>query len=514
MDFFTGLISNLGMGFGVALSPMNLLFCGIGVTLGTLLGALPGIGAVTGVAILLPLTFSMDPTTAIIMLAGIYYGVMYGATISSVLLNTPGDAAVVISAIEGYPMAKAGRAGAAFSMNAIASFIGGTFGAIMLNIGAPVVAMAALSFGPPEYFSLMIMAILSLAGLAGDSPVKGIIMGTLGLFLATVGVDVAHGVLRFTYGSVSMMNGIDFLPVAIGVFGVGEVLVQFENLHEQKALDVRLRFRDLLPTTADWVRSRFAIVRGAIIGFVIGVLPGAGATLASFLSYATESKLTRHPDELGKGAIEGLAGPEAANNAAAAGSLVPMMTLGVPGSGTTAVLLGAFMMYGIQPGPLLFHDHPQLAWGVIASMYIGNVMLVVLNTVFIPVFVRVMKVPATLLLPVILILSIVGAYSLQNSMVDVWIMILAGIGGYFIKKYKYPATTLILGLVLGPLTEVNLVRSMSMSHGHIDIFFTRPISLILLLIGVLSILAPFLKSAALRGWNQGMEMIAHRRNGS
>lgn len=508
MEFLSSLFSNLGLGFSVALSPVNLLFCGLGVTLGTLLGALPGIGAVTGVAILLPLTFGMDPTTAIIMLAGIYYGVMYGATISSVLLNTPGDAAVVISAIEGYPMAKSGRAGAAFSMNAIASFCGGTFGAIMLNISAPVVAMAALKFGPPEYFSLMIMAMLSLAGLAGDSPLKGVIMGALGIFLSTVGVDIAHGVLRFTYGSVAMMNGIDFLPVAIGLFGVGEVLYQLEDLHEQVAVDLKLKLKELLPTLDDWLRSRFAIMRGAVIGFVIGVLPGAGATLASFLSYATESKMTKHPEDLGKGAIEGLAGPEAANNAAAAGSLVPMMTLGVPGSGTTAVLLGAFMMYGVQPGPLLFHDQPRLAWGVIASMYIGNVMLVVLNTIFIPAFVRIMKVPSTLLMPVILVLSIVGAYSLQNSMVDVWIMIAAGIAGYLIKKYKYPAATLILGLVLGPLAEVNFVRSLSLSQGEISVFFTRPISLALLLIGIVSVFSPFFKSWAMKGWQVAVNAMA------
>lgn len=508
MDFLSSFFSNLGLGFSVAMSPINLLFCGVGVTLGTVLGALPGIGAVTGVAILLPLTFGMDPTTAIIMLAGIYYGVMYGATISSVLLNTPGDAAVVISAIEGYPMAKSGRAGAAFSMNAIASFAGGTFGAIMLNLSAPVVAMAALKFGPPEYFSLMIMAMLSLAGLAGDSPIKGVIMGGIGIFLSTVGVDIAHGVLRFTYGSVAMMNGIDFLPVAIGVFGVGEVLFQLENLHEQVAVDVKLKLKELLPTMDDWMRSRFAILRGAVIGFVIGVLPGAGATLASFLSYATESKLTKHPEELGTGAIEGLAGPEAANNAAAAGSLVPMMTLGVPGSGTTAVLLGAFMMYGVQPGPLLFQEQPRLAWGVIASMYIGNVMLVVLNTLFIPTFVRIMKIPSTLLLPVILVLSIVGAYSLQNSMVDVWIMIAAGIGGYLIKKYKYPATTLILGLVLGPLAEVNFVRSLSISQGELSVFFTRPISLVLLLIGIASVFSPLFKNWAMKGWQAAINTMA------
>lgn len=498
MEYLFEVFNNLGTGFSVALSPGNVLFCAIGVTLGTLLGALPGIGSVTGVAILLPMTFGMNPTTAIIMLAGIYYGVMYGATISSVLLNTPGDAAVVISAIEGYPMAKAGRAGAAFSMNALASFCGGTFGAIMLNMGAPVMAQAALAFSPAEYFSLMVMAMLALAGLAGDSPVKGVIMGAFGILLSTVGVDIGRGVLRFTYDSVYMMNGIGFLPVAIGMFGMGEVLLQLEQLHLMEALNTKIRLRDMLPTMADWVRSRWAIVRGSIIGFVIGVLPGAGATLATFLSYATESKMTKHPEDLGKGAIEGLAGPESANNAAAAGALVPMMALGVPGSGTTAVLLGAFMMYGLQPGPLLFQDNPDVAWGVIASMYIGNVLLVALNTVFIPLFVRVMKLPATLLMPGILVLTIVGSYSLNNNMMDVWVMIIFGIIGYFVKKYKYPTATLILGLVLGPLAEVNFVRAVTLSQGDMTTFFTRPISLVLLLIGVVSLIGPILKQAVAR----------------
>jgi len=502
MDFLSDLFGNLAIGFSVALTAQNLFFCFIGVTLGTLLGALPGIGSVTGVAILLPLTFGMNPTTAIIMLAGIYYGVMYGATISSVLLNTPGDAAVVISAIEGYPMAKAGRAGAAFSMNALASFCGGTFGAIMLNLGAPFMANAALAFGPADYFSLMVMAMLALAGLAGDNPVKGLIMGGVGLLLSTVGVDIGRGVLRFTYDSVYMMNGIDFLPVAIGMFGVGEVLIQVERLHKIEVITTKIRLRELLPTMADWVRSRFAILRGAVIGFIIGVLPGAGATLATFLSYATESKLTKHPEDLGKGAIEGLAGPEAANNAAAAGAMVPMMALGVPGSGTTAVLLGAFMMYNLQPGPLLFKNNPDVAWGVIASMYIGNVMLVALNTVFIPAFVSVMRVPQTLLMPGILVLTVVGAFSLNNNMIDVWIMIIFGVVGYFVKKYHWPAATLILGLVLGPLAEVNFVRAMSLSQGHFSTFVTRPISLTLLIIGVLGLMAPYLRRAIGGMWSR------------
>lgn len=493
MGILSDLFQHMGLGFSVALTPVNLLFCFIGVTLGTIIGALPGLGSVTGVAILLPLTFGMDPTTAIIMLAGIYYGVMYGGTISSILLNTPGDAAVVVSAIEGYPMARQGRAGAAFSMNALASFAGGTFGTIMLTAAAPAFAHAALRFGPPEYFSLMILGMASLIGLAGSNPIKGLIMTAFGFLLATVGVDAGRGVLRFTYDSVYMMTGINFLPVAIGMFGMGEVLYQMEDVVDLDILKTKIRLKTLLPTMADWVRSRMAIVRGSIIGFLVGVLPGAGATIASFLAYATEVKMTKHPEDIGKGAIEGLAAPEAANNAAAAGALVPMMTLGVPGSGTTAVLLGAFMMYGLQPGPLLFKDHPKLAWGLIASMYIGNVMLVILNTVFIPVFVCVLKMPQAILMPLILVLTVVGSYTLGNNMMDVGVMVIFGVIGYIAKKFNYPAAPLILGLVLGPITEVNFVRSASLAQGDLTIFFTRPLSLALLLGALLSLVFPLIK---------------------
>ena len=498
MGILSDLIQNMGLGFSVALTPINLFFCFIGVTLGTIIGALPGLGSVTGVAILLPLTFGMDPTTAIIMLAGIYYGVMYGGTISSILLNTPGDAAVVVSAIEGYPMARQGRAGAAFSMNALASFVGGTFGTIMLSAAAPAFAHAALKFGPPEYFSLMILGMASLVGLAGSNPVKGLIMTAFGFLLSTVGVDAGRGVLRFTYDSVYMMTGINFLPVAIGMFGMGEVLYQMENIVDVDVLKTKIRLKTLLPTMADWVRSRMAIVRGSLIGFVVGVLPGAGATIASFLAYASEVKMTKHPEDIGKGAIEGLAAPEAANNAAAAGALVPMMTLGVPGSGTTAVLLGAFMMYGLQPGPMLFTDHPKLAWGVIASMYIGNVMLVILNTVFIPVFVSVLKMPQAILMPLILVLTIVGSYTLGNNMMDVGVMVIFGVIGYIAKKNHYPAAPLILGLVLGPIAEVNFVRSASLAQGDLTIFFTRPLSLALLLGAFLSLAFPLIRVLFIR----------------
>jgi len=493
MDFFIDLAHNLGLGLSVAVSPMNLLFCFIGVTLGTIIGALPGLGSVTGVAILLPLTFGMDPTTAIIMLSGIYYGVMYGGTISSVLLNTPGDAATVISTLEGYPLAQKGRAGPAFAMCAIGSFIGGTFGNLVLTGCAPFLAGAALKFGPAEYFSLMILGMGSLVGLASASPVKGVIMCAFGILLSTVGVDVGRGVLRFTYGSVFMMTGVDFLPVAIGLFGMGEVLFQMENIVTLEMIKTKITTRSLLPTMADWVRSRMAIVRGSLIGFVIGVLPGAGATIASFLSYATEVKMTKHPEDIGKGAIEGLAGPEAANNAAAAGALVPMLTLGIPGSGTTAILLGAFMMYGLQPGPLLFKEHPDLAWGLIMSMYIGNVMLVVLNTIFIPAFASVLKVKQTIMMPLILVLTLVGAYTLSNNMIEVWIMILFGIMGYFTKKYDYSTAPLILGLVLGPIAEVNFVRASSLSQGDLTVFFTRPISLTLLIFAFLGVFYPLIK---------------------
>jgi len=495
MEFIGDIFSHMSLGFSVAVTPINLLFCLIGVTLGTLIGALPGLGSVTGVAILLPLTFGMDPTAAIIMLSGIYYGVMYGGTISSILLNTPGDAAVVVSAIEGYPLARKGRAGAAFSMNALASFAGGTFGTIMLTAAAPALATAALKFGPAEYFSLMILGMASLVGLASTAPIKGFIMCALGLLLSTVGVDVGRGVLRFTYDSVYMMNGIGFLPVAIGMFGMGEVLYQFEGAVDLDILKAKIKFRNLLPTMSDWVRSRWAIVRGAVIGFVIGVLPGAGATIASFLAYATEVKMTKHPEEFGKGAIEGLAAPEAANNAAAAGALVPMMTLGIPGSGTTAILLGAFMMYGLQPGPLLFTDHPKLAWGLIASMYIGNVMLVILNTVFIPVFVSVLRTPQTILMPIILALTILGSYSLNNNMIDVWVMVIFGIIGYLTKKFNYPPAPLILGLVLGPIAEINFVRGASLAQGDLSVFVTRPLSLTLLICAFLCVAFPLLKDA-------------------
>ncbi len=493
MGILSDLVQHMGLGFSVALTPINLFFCFIGVTLGTVIGALPGLGSVTGVAILLPLTFGMDPTTAIIMLAGIYYGVMYGGTISSILLNTPGDAAVVVSAIEGYPMARQGRAGAAFSMNALASFVGGTFGTIMLTAAAPAFAHAALKFGPPEYFSLMILGMASLVGLASSNPIKGLIMTAFGFLLSTVGVDAGRGVLRFTYDSVYMMTGINFLPVAIGMFGLGEVLYQMEDITDLDVLKTKIRLKTLLPTMADWIRSRMAIVRGSIIGFVVGVLPGAGATIASFLAYASEVKMTKHPEDIGKGAIEGLAAPEAANNAAAAGALVPMMTLGVPGSGTTAVLLGAFMMYGLQPGPMLFTDHPKLAWGVIASMYIGNVMLVILNTVFIPVFVSVLKMPQAILMPLILVLTIVGSYTLGNNMMDVVVMVFFGVIGYIAKKNNYPAAPLILGLVLGPIAEINFVRSSSLAQGDLTIFFTRPLSLSLLLGAFLSLAFPLIK---------------------
>lgn len=493
MGILSDLVQHMSMGFSIAMTPINLFFCFIGVTLGTVIGALPGLGSVTGVAILLPLTFGMDPTTAIIMLAGIYYGVMYGGTISSILLNTPGDAAVVVSAIEGYPMARQGRAGAAFSMNALASFVGGTFGTIMLSAAAPAFANAALKFGPPEYFSLMILGMASLVGLASSNPIKGLIMTAFGFLLSTVGVDAGRGVLRFTYDSVYMMTGINFLPVAIGMFGMGEVLYQMEDIVDLDILKTKIRLKTLLPTMADWVRSRMAIVRGAVIGFIVGVLPGAGATIASFLAYASEVKMTKHPEDIGKGAIEGLAAPEAANNAAAAGALVPMMTLGVPGSGTTAVLLGAFMMYGLQPGPMLFVDHPKLAWGVIASMYIGNVMLVVLNTIFIPAFVSVLKMPQAILMPLILVLTIVGSYTLGNNMMDVGVMVIFGVIGYVTKKFNYPAAPLILGLVLGPIAEINFVRSASLAQGNLTIFLTRPLSLGLLIGAFLSLAFPLIR---------------------
>ncbi len=484
-------ISQLAMGFSVALQPANLLFCLVGVIFGTIIGVLPGLGPTAGIAVLIPITFGMNPVSAIIMLAGIYYGAMYGGTITSVLINVPGESSSVMTCIDGNQLARRGRAGAALGMAAIGSFIAGTAGVVALMFLSPILADFAVDFGPPEYFALMLMGLSTLTGLGSGSVLKALIMGILGLMLGTVGLDVMTGRPRFEFGVSDLRDGVDFIPVAIGLFGIAEVLSEVEaGLKNQQILEVKIR--NVFPTVADWVACRWAILRGTIIGFVVGVLPGAGATIASFLAYTVEKKASKHPETFGHGAIEGVAAPESANNAASAGAMVPLLTLGLPGSGTTAILLGALIMYGVRPGPMLFSKHPDLVWGLIASMYVGNVLLVIMNVAFIPLFANMLKVPAALLMPIIVVFSLVGSYSVNYSIFDVGQMLLFGVVGYFAKKYHYPAACLILSLVLGPMMENALRQSLIMSRGNLGIFFASPISAILMTVAIAAIAWPML----------------------
>ena len=488
------LLDNLLLGFGVALTPFNVFMAVAGVFVGTLIGALPGIGPVSGVALLLPLTFGMSPTSAVIMLAGIYYGSMYGGTITSVLINTPGESTSVVTCLDGYQMALRGRAGPALGIAAVGSFIAGSFGVLMLMFMAPVLASWALSFGPPETFALMFLGLTTVTGLTGEHALKGFVSMVLGLMLAMMGLDIISGDARYTFGYPELLDGVEFLPVAIGLFGLGEVLVGAEQATDTRILEGRYGFREVWPRATDWVRSRMAIVRGTLLGFFVGILPGAGATIASFLAYTLEHRCSRHPEEFGKGAIEGVAGPEAANNAASAGALVPMLTLGIPGSGTTAVLLGGLIMWGLQPGPLLFVKNPDFVWGLIASMWIGNAVLLVLNVAFIPIFVRALKVPYPILMAFVIVFCITGAYALNNRVWDIGVMLVFGALGYLMKKLYYSPAALVLALVLGPLAERALRQSLILSDRGVMIFFARPISATLMTLGLAAIAVPVVRS--------------------
>jgi putative tricarboxylic transport membrane protein len=485
-----GVFDNLLLGFSIALTPFNLLMALAGVALGTFIGALPGIGPVSGVALLLPLTFGMNPTSAIIMLAALYYGSQYGGTITSVLINTPGESASVVTCIDGYQMALKGRAGPALGIAAIGSFVAGTFGVVMLMLMSPTLARWALSFGPPETFALMLLGLTTVTGLTGENAVKGYISMLLGLMISMVGFDIISGDPRYTLGINEMLDGIDFLPVAIGLFGMGEVLVGAENVTDMRVLQARYGLRDVWPTAADWVRTRWTLVRGSVLGFFIGILPGAGSTIASFLAYAVEKKVSRHAEEFGKGAIEGVAAPEAANNAASAGAMVPLLTLGIPGSGTTAILLGGFLMWGLRPGPLLFEKNPDFVWGLIASMYIGNVMAVVMNLAFVPAFVWALRIPYNVLMPLIIVFCITGAYSLNNRVWDVGLMLVFGVLGYVMKKLDYSPAALTLALVLGPLAERALRQSLIISDAGLGIFFLRPIAAVLTSAAIVAVAIP------------------------
>ncbi len=486
-EVFTMLLN----GFLVALEPYNLLFCFIGVIAGAVIGALPGLGPTAGCSVLLPMAFGMNPVTGIILLSGVYYGAMYGGAIASILINTPGDSAAVMTCLDGYPLTRKGRAGAALGMSFFASFIGGTLSVIVFTFLAPSLAKYTLRFGPPEYFSLMLMALTTASGMTGDFPVKGFVSMILGLLLSIVGVDLITGEPRFCFGIPELYSGIDFVTVALGLFGVAEILnlvvTQYENIAHEK-----IGPKDFFPSKEDWKYSFGHILRGSGLGFFVGMLPGAGATIASFMSYAIAKKTSSRPEEFGKGVIEGVAAPESANNAASVGAWVPLMTLGVPGSATTAVLLGALMMFNLRPGPMIFEKAPQFVWGLIASIYVGNILLILSLFLFVPLFVKVLDIPKWALVSWVLVFIIAGSYSLDNSLFNIGMTLLFGFIGFFMKRLDYPAAPMVLGLVLGMMTEDSLRQSLVLSSGNPMIFLTRPISLFLLCIAALPILFPLM----------------------
>lgn len=490
------MIDNLILGFETAFSPGNLLWCFVGVFMGTVIGVLPGLGSTTGVAVLLPLTLTFEPVTALIMLAGIYYGSQYGGTITSVLISTPGEASSVVTTLDGYQMARKGRAGAALSIAAIGSFVAAIISLALLIMLAPPFAQFALRFGPPEMMAVMVLGLATIVSFASGNRAAGLLMALVGLLIACVGVDTGSGVSRYTFGSIYLLGGIPFVEVMIGLFAVGEVLYQ---IREGAAKPIRAGFRELMIKKSDITRSRGAILRGSLVGFGFGVLPGAGSTLASFMAYGIEKNVSKHKDEFGTGAIEGVAAPESANNAAANANFVPTLTLGIPGGATTAVLLGAFLVNGIQPGPMLFEEQPTLVWGLIASFFIGNVILLALNLPLAPVFAQILRVPYGYMYPLILLTSFVGAYSIQNSMFSVWVVLVFGIIGYFLKRLDLPMAPLVLGLVLGPLFEKALVQTSALGDGSFAILLDRPIALVVLALAVLMVAAPSTISRLLRG---------------
>lgn len=485
-------------GFSIAFQWQNILFAFVGVLIGTAVGVLPGIGPMSGVALLIPVTATITsgmPTEAaaassIILLAGVYYGAMYGGSTTSILLNTPGESSSVVTTLDGYQMARQGRAGAALSIAAIGSFAAGIVSLIGLVLLAEPLSNVALQFGPAEYFSLMLLGLAAVSGLAGKSMTKALMMTVFGLMLGTIGIDAVSGIARFTYDLPILYSGLEFLTIAVGLFALGEV---FKTILEREHEDGTIaKIGRILPTKQDMKDSAKPIMRGSLLGFFIGVLPGAGATLASFFSYIAEKKFSKTPEKFGTGAIAGVAGPESANNAASGGAMIPLLTLGIPGSGTTAILMGALIMYNIQPGPLLFDDHPEVAWGLIASMFVGNLMLLVLNMPLVKVFAKIIETPKKYLLPIIIAISFFGVYAVQYTTFDLFLLLACGILGYLLVKNDFPVAPLVLALVLGPMIENNLRRALTISNGDFMIFFTKPLSLILLIVAAAWLLIPLL----------------------
>ena len=470
MDFFDSIL----YGFQVTFQPINFLFCGVGVLVGTLVGVLPGIGPAGAMALLLPATFKFSPTSTIILLAGIYYGVQYGGSTTSILVNIPGEASSVMTCIDGHQMARQGRAGPALGIAAWGSFIAGTIANIGLMLVAIPLAHAALRLGPPEYFALMCTGLIIVTYLAQGSVLKAIMMGLVGIILGSIGLDLISGFPRFTFGINELTDGVGIVPLVMGLFGISEIL---ENLEESLEREVfKTRIKNLWPSFKDWMESKWAILRGSLIGFVLGILPGGGAVIATFVSYAVEKKVSKHPEKFGKGAIEGVAGPESANNAAAGSSLIPLLSLGIPPNPIMAIFFSALIIHGIQPGPLLIRQHPDLFWGLVASLYLGNGLLLILNLPLIGIWVKVLEIPYKILFPLILLFCLIGVYSMNNLSFDLYVMLFFGVVGWIMRKFGYEGAPLILAYVLGPMLENALRQSLLISQGSFLIFVTRPIS--------------------------------------
>lgn len=488
-------------GFITAATGWNLLYCFIGITIGMLIGIMPGLGPTAGTAMLIPITFGMDPISAIIMLSGIYYGAMYGGTITSVLINTPGEAASVITCIDGYEMAKKGRAGTALGVAAIGSFVGGTVSILALTFIAPAVSKVALSFGPPEFFCLLMLGLSMLVGLLGKSMIKGLIAAFFGFLVSIIGLDVVTGAVRFNFGTLHLLNGIDLVAFVMGLFGISEILISLNE--PAKALSAPAEVKKLLPERNEWKPTFASIGRGTVIGFFIGIIPGATAVISTIASYAVEKKLAKDPTRFGKGAIEGVAGPETANNAHAGAAVIPLFTLGIPSSPTIAILFGAFMLHGLTPGPRLFQSNPKFVWAIIASLYIGNLMLLILNLPLARIWSRVAYIPYKVLYPMILVFCVIGAYSINNNIWDVGVMMAFGVIGFFMKKLSIPMAPAVLTYVLGDQIERALSQSLTMSRGSLMIFFQRPIC-----IGILTIIALIIGfSIYSKSRNKGLSIV-------
>ncbi|WP_077604456.1 tripartite tricarboxylate transporter permease [Oceanobacillus sojae] len=486
-----GAIEGIITGFQTAFSLQSIFFVMIGVFIGTFIGMLPGLGPISAIAVMIPITFGMDPTVALIMMAGVYYGAIFGGSTSSILLNAPGVSGTVATSFDGYPMAQRGEAGKALAIAAIASFVGGTVSVVLLMLLAPMLASVAISFSPAAYFALMLLGLTAISSLSEGSTVKALISAVAGFMVVTIGIDAQSGTQRFTFGNTNLLDGLDFLVIALGLFALAEVCTLILN-RKDKSIQNAHKIGSLKLSKQDWKEMTGPMSRHSIIGFILGVLPGAGATIASFISYITEKRISKNPEEFGKGSVKGLAAPETSNNAATSGAFVPLLSLGIPGSGTTAVLLGAFLVLGVQPGPLLMTDQPEIFWGIIVSMYIGNIFLLILNLPLIPYIAKILMVPRPMLISLVIMFSMIGVYAISFNTFDLYMLLLFGVVGFLMRLFSFPAPPFILAFILGGMLEQSFRQSLTISNGSFSIFFQDPIAVSILAVAALSLFVPLI----------------------